>query len=101
MNTKSGLKNQLQFLSITLVNNNQAVPCSENCSSCSYILKCTADTLQFKASRTVELSIRAFSDDNVSSNLVQLHLGFFNSTSATFTLQSVYSVETLSFDLIG
>ena len=104
VNAKSGLKNQLQFMPITLFNNNKAVPCYiilDKCSSCSYVLKCTADTLQCKSSRTVELSIRgAFSEDTVSSNLVQLHIGPFNSTSATFTLQTVYSVETLNFDLI-
>ena len=84
----------------TLFNNNQVVPCFDNCSSCSYILKCTADTLQYKPSRTTEVSIRgAFSEDTVSSNLVQLHIGLFNSNSATLTLQSVYSVEMVSFDL--
>ena len=104
MNAKSGLKNQLQFEPILLFNNNKAVPCYailDNCSSCSYVLKSTADILQCEPSRTVELSIRgAFSEDTVSSNLVQLHIGPFNSTSATFTLQSVYSVETLNFVLI-
>ena len=57
--------------------------------------------LQCKTSRTVELSIDgAFSEDSVSSNLVKLHTGSFNSTTATFILQSFYSVETLNLDLI-
>ena len=64
-------------------------------------MKCTAGTLQCKPSRTVELSIHsAFSEDTVSSTLVQLHNGPFNSISATFALQLAYSVETTNFDLI-
>ena len=86
---------------ITFFNNNQAVSCYailDNCSSCSYVLNCT---LQCKPSRTVEMSIRgAFSEDTVSSNLVQLHIGPFNSTSVTFTLPSVYLVDTLNFDFV-
>ena len=43
-------------------------------SICSYVLKCIADTLQCKPSRTVVISIYgAFNEDTVSSNLVQLH----------------------------
>ena len=75
MNAKSGLKNQIKFMPITLFNNNKAVAV-DNCSSCSYVLKSTADSLQCKPSRKVELSFRgAFSEDTVSSNLVQLHIG--------------------------
>ena len=87
---------------IILYINNKAVPCYtilDICSNCSYVLKSTADILQCKPSRTVELSIRGvFSEDTVSSNLVQLHIGPFNSNSAAFTLQSFYSVETLLID---
>ena len=90
MNAKAGFENQLQFMPITLFNNNKAVPCYanlDNCSSSSYVLKSTADSLQCKPSRKDELSIHgAFSEDTVSSNLVQLHIGPFNSTSATLAL---------------
>ena len=74
-NAKSGLKNQIKFMPITLFNNNKAVAV-DNCSSCSYVLKSTADSLQCKPSRKNEFSFRgAFSEDTVSSNLVQLHIG--------------------------
>ena len=71
------LKNQFQFMPIVLNNNNQAVSCCailDNCSSCSHVLKCTADTVQFKPSRPVELSFRgASSEGTVSLKLVQLY----------------------------
>ena len=103
VNTKPGLKKPTPvFANFFLFNNNQAVPCYAILdSSCSDNLKCIADILQCKAGRTVELSFRdAFSEEFVSSNMVQLHIGTFNTASATFNLQSVYSVELLSFNAI-
>ena len=100
----NNIRNQLQFMPVTLFNNGIKLDCYailDNCSSCSYILSKTAETLQCKPSQQLQLSVRgAFSKDKVSSSLVWLSIGPHNPTTPTFTLQSVYSVEALSFDAI-
>ena len=82
---------QLQFMPLTLCNNGSNLDCYDildPCSSCSYILSKTAETLQCKPSQQLQLSLRgAFSK-------VRPH----NATKPTFTLKSIYSVEDLSFD---
>ena len=100
----NNIRNQLQFMPVTLFNNGIKLDCYailDNCSSCSYIFSKTAETLQCKPSQQLQLSVRgAFSKDKVSSSLVRLSIGPHNATKPTFTLQSVYSVEALSFDAI-
>ena len=100
----NNIRNQLQFLPVTLFNNGIKLDCYtilDNCSSCSYILSKTAETLQCKPSQQLQLSVRgAFSKDKVSSSLVRLSIGPHNSTKPTFTLQSVYPFEALIFDAI-
>ena len=100
----NNIRNQLQIMPVTLFNNGIKLDCYailDNCSSCSYILNKTAETLQCKPSQQLQLSVRgAFSKDKVSSSLVRLSIGPHNATKPTFTLQSVYSVEALSFDAI-
>ena len=100
----SNIRNQLKFMPVTLFNNAIKLDCYailDNCNSCSYILNKTAESFQCKPSQQLKLSVRgAFSEDKVSSSLLLLTIGPNSATKPTFTLQSIYSVETLSFDAI-
>ena len=88
----------------TLFKNSKTVPCYaifNNCSSCYYVLKRAADTLQCKPSRTIDIAFVVLS---VRALFRQIWFNYTVDLStllhAMFTLQSVYSVETLIFDLI-
>ena len=63
----NNIRNQLQFLPVTLFNNGIKLGCYvivDNCGSCSYVLSKTAETLQCKPSQQLQLSVRgAFSKD--------------------------------------
>ena len=100
----SNIRNQLEFMPVTLFNNGSKLNCYTilgNCSSCSYIFSKTAETLQCKPCQQLQLSIRVkINKDKVSSSLVGLTIKPHNATKPTLTLQSFYSVETLSFDAI-
>ena len=100
----NNIRNQLQFMPVTLFNNGIKLDCyaiPDNCSSCSNILSKTAETLKSKPGKQLQLSVQgAFSKDKESFLLIRLSIGPHNATKLTFTLQSVYSVEALSFDAI-
>ena len=76
----------------------------DNCSSCSYICKTTAEELNSVPKQSVDLKVHgAFSTDKnkIQATLITLSVEAFNSTSVLFTLPNVYSVEKTQFDVVN
>ena len=101
----SVIRNQLQYMPVTLLNgktSNQCYAMLDNCSSCSYICKTTAEELNSVPKQSVDLKVHgAFSTDKNHSTLISLSVGAFNSTSVHFTLPNVYSVDKTHFDVVN
>ena len=98
-------RNQLQYMPVTLINGKTSIQCYamlDNCSSCSYICKTTAEELNSVPKQSVDLKGHgAFSTDKIHSTLISLSVGAFKSTSVLFTTPNVYSVDKTHFDVVN
>ena len=92
----SGNRNQLQRLSVTLINDKNSIQfyaMLKTCSSCSEICKFTAEKLKSTPEQSVDLKIHeAISTDKIHSTLIKLSVAALKSASMLFTLPNVYSV---------